>query len=62
MYFSKNGEASQPESKPNGFDPLNLIQIMLAQENRTMVVRIEVRASAWTFFDWIRGVLLSVWE
>ena len=22
-----------PESKPNGFDPSNLIQIMLAQEN-----------------------------
>lgn len=22
-----------PESKPHGFDPLNLIQIMLAQEN-----------------------------
>ncbi len=28
------GEALWPESKPYGFDPLNLIQIMLAQGNR----------------------------
>ena len=30
---NKNGEASWPESKPYGFDPLNLIQIILAKEN-----------------------------
>jgi hypothetical protein len=30
---SDNGEAGWPESKPYGFDPSNLIQIMLAQQN-----------------------------
>jgi hypothetical protein len=39
---SDNGEAGWPESKPYGFDPSNLIQIMLAQEN--MVWNKEYRA------------------
>lgn len=35
--LNKNGEALWPESKPNGFDPLNLIQIMLAKENISQI-------------------------
>lgn len=36
----------EPESKPNGFDPLNLIQIMLAQENKTQEDT-AIRVYAW---------------
>ena len=31
-----------PESKPNGFDPSNLIQIMLAQENMRKYIQRQV--------------------
>lgn len=40
--LNKNGEALWPESKPNGFDPSNLIQIMLAQENMRKYIQRQV--------------------